>query len=97
MDIDSLEAGPVLDAMIMGEVFNEPAFPHGYTTSPYSTDIAFAWEVVLKLVVRLERTQSGWCAVAVDMTKPPFRPWEAYAPHAPLAICRAALKAASHG
>jgi hypothetical protein len=104
MDIDSLEAGPVLDALIMGKVFNEPAYPHGYTTSPYSTDIAFAWEVVeeirkmgfiIQFWIEGRDNRKYECIIETYDYNDEYgrgSRWVSYAPTAPLAICRAALK-----
>lgn len=67
-----------------------------YVVRPYSTDIAAAWEVVEKM------RKMGWeptialqkahvYAITYDASYDELS--RAYAEHAPLAICRAALKA----
>ena len=90
MDIDNLEAGPELDALVHemlypGDSFGLPdlAFKH------YSTDIAAAWDAIVEMgrPVGFGVNSNGWrCWVGYE---------EIYgdAPTAPLAICRAALKA----
>lgn len=103
-DVDKMEAGRELDLLIIKAVFGlEPqecmvgGHPRGCTGNitypPYSTDIAAAWQVVEKtrLFTHCDITQlddkwaiSNWAndsSVEADT--------------APLAICRAALKAIS--
>lgn len=58
---------------------------------PYSTSIAHAWEVVERMApreMRMGRTEAGRYYVNFD-----HQPMNAVADTAPLAICRAALKA----
>ena len=119
-DIDTLQAGPELDALVaekvMGWAFadgcwNEPSGPRRahprsvYNHFPYySTDIAAAWEVIEKLpgpgIALFKTYNGGWQA----RTKVCNYPGSMHviendccifsdAPTAPLAICRAALKA----
>ena len=133
-DIDTLPAGPDLDALVaekvMGWTLGDPHWIHGYMMhgmvevrtwlgsetedgaksegwSP-STNIAAAWEVVEKLSQSgvdfyLERDPYGrthWARFN-DTTQGTYnkegcedkRLGDADAPTAPLAICRAALKA----
>ena|SRR3990167_916449 len=127
-DIDKLEAGPELDALVatrvMGWKLGEPHFLHGELmhggsveevwegpglpradgSSPVSwgfkpsINIAAAWEVVEKLNAKFKyidiATGDGWlCMVnSFDGNNPVFET-EGRAITAPLAICRAALKA----
>ena len=71
-------------------------FANGSSLPPYSTSIAAAWEIVEKRVSEAKSTdndfalvwepeQNTWCAQ--------FDGIQAFADTAPLAICRAALKA----
>lgn len=71
-----------------------------YSLAPYSTDIAAAWKVVEKMLeldfhcVLGARSRSAY---ACYFTKDPHAKTETdYTSSAPLAICRAALKAVSH-
>jgi hypothetical protein len=67
-----------------------PGCPH------YSTDIAAAWQVVEKMEQRLDLCWLGpgdvWVAV-LGNGEEDYQYGDAMAPTAPLAICRAALKA----
>jgi hypothetical protein len=107
MDMDKMGAGPKLDALIAGKVMGWRnaagawiddiipwATPGGYrrkTEFCPSTDIAVAWEVVDKLkgvlCFELRRQPDGGfcCSFGEKIT--------AEASTAPLAICRAALRA----
>lgn len=65
----------------------------GRWTKKYSTDIAAAWEVVEKFKPEVEicclhnGTYRAWLGAPLKTE------WHGFAPIAPLAICRAALKA----
>ena len=107
MNVDKLEAGRELDALIAEKVMGyecvcdeEPVdCPiHNkadlYTLRPYSTDIAAAWGVVEKL--RLFVMPWGldeWCAANQRDERLAFSDILESGETAPLAICRAALKA----
>ena len=96
IDVDSLEAGPKLDALIAEKVMGGKLGLRGmgvswdtvgYGWSP-STSIADAWEVVLKLQgfsIGKVGGSGEWCCSCYGGL--------ASADTAPLAICRAALKA----
>ena len=107
MNIDEMRAGPKLDALIAGNVMGwrnaTGAWIDGIvpwaTDSGYrrkaefcpSTDIAVAWEVVEKLQGTLRfglcrRPDGGFCCWFGEEM-------DAEASTAPLAICRAALRA----
>lgn len=61
---------------------------------PFSTDIAAAWEVVKRIIGTTKRCpQVRWISEAMSHEWHCDMEWgaEAYAPTAPLAICRAAL------
>ena len=106
-EIDKLEAGPETDALVaeaMGwklETSKEyPTMRHwmpsGYGEGEWvpSTYIPFAWRVVEKLrgsylVVIRQCAKSYWCDLGINEAEE----WQAEAPTAPLAICRAFLKA----
>lgn len=61
-----------------------------------STDIAAAWEVLEKHQFSLIRIPDGWVAGRFDFNSPAWDfAFGDAAPTAPLAICRAALKAVS--
>ncbi len=96
MDIDKLEAGPELDALVAEKVMGmEPDGP--WAPPKYSTDIAAAWEVLMVLVGRIPEP----IGIIIDkqgqffVVKGEQCDLEdvASASTAPLAICRAALKA----
>ncbi len=105
-----LDAGPELDALVakMLELPETETIPIGQQGQgqkqfiPYSTDIAHAWTVLEKL------RAFGWPNVGTEQT-PPFKwccalilnhfPWRVIseiADSAPLAICRAALRAVQY-
>ena len=115
MDIDKLEAGPELDALVAEKVMgwrmirNDPLLSHTgwidgdgrkrtrYDPPPYSTDIAAAWEVLEKFPwFRIdnrgdyEGNQAFMVELSDDAKNLSGKMW---APTAPLAICRAALRA----
>ena len=119
IDIDSLEAGMILDRLVAIEVMKWKPWKEQWLRGPSgktyyiakqeehnavyfrpSTDISAAWEVVEKfinpLIIRqLPRDNGGWrCnfreSTGSDRIDSQF---DAYASTAPLAICRAALKA----
>lgn len=56
---------------------------------PYSVDIAAAWEVIEKLAIHLKGESGNWTCCMMNGNH------KAKASTAPLAICRAALKAVS--
>lgn len=109
MDIDKLEAGPELDALVAEKVmgwnvhFVEPELRNGrehwrdpvhntlYLPSQWcpSGDIAAAWEVVEKVVPGPQ----GFNLYLSSAWQASFAGGTAVARTAPLAICRAALKA----
>jgi len=122
MDIDKLEAGPELDALVAARVMGltvvrDPvsergvsigeAGPKGFDLKKYSTEIAAAWEVLEKLRCMLSKGKFGWvhvCAgpkndgwevqfVQAKFMEPGEIDFFLQAETAPLAICRAALKA----
>ena len=94
MNIDKLEAGPELDALI--------AEMMGLPVQNFSTDIAAAWIVVNEII---RRVGLGWFCLRNECDtkyKPSMSGYScdfgdygarAEAQTAPLAICRAALKA----
>ena len=105
MDIDKMEAGPEMDALVAERVMGwtaerKPGLPHlwlppGHFISGWSpsTDISAAWQVVEKMLEKHE---------AFHLEYIPDKQWYAMfwfatyftsADTAPLAICRAALKA----
>lgn len=103
-DFDKLEAGPELDALVAERVMGidldgtKPHLPYrGVGCTPYSTDIAAAWEVLEELgdvtLGHQARVCNGQWVCFVD-TSGPFQGPSGAADTAPLAICRAALKAA---
>lgn len=109
MEIDEMQAGPELDALV-GEFMGEPKCDrhhtygecfHGFFGKPYSTDIAAAWEVLEKL-----RDLDMFCDLTASYYDPVRKRWTKWTVElndkddskfeddsAPLAICRAALKA----
>ena len=103
IDVDSLEAGPKLDALIAEKVMGGKLGLRGmgvswdtvgYGWSP-STSIAAAWEVAEKFghdynweMNNSEKAGGFLFAIFKDATV-----YEGIAPTASLAICRAALKA----
>lgn len=97
-DIDSLPAGRELDALIHDKVMGLEWCIEHPELQPYSTDISAAWEVVEKLnhhgfLLSFLNTRSPGNRYLVE-----FRDkgdYVAAADTAPLAICRAALKALS--
>jgi hypothetical protein len=119
MDIDTMEAGRELDALIAEEVMGFAVSMDGCdkprieeiingrsrydVLPPYSTSISAAWEVVEKiksmgLAVWLGFEGGRWQAIFGIENKYVVLPeaggdYEALAPTAPLAICRAALRA----
>lgn len=122
MNIDEMEAGRELDALIAERIFGlrveweqeylgetipsskqlADQYDENGILPMYSTDIAAAWGVIEKLAIhmiqfRLEQTGSGitfakFFDCTIDMQKVIGG---AHADTAPLAICRAALKAVS--
>jgi len=104
-DIDKMEAGPEMDALVAKRVmkieppemrigpmrFGKPTMTAQWTPKPYSTHILAAWEVIEKLqgntTVALYRVDGGSVIYGVKNKR------YSEAPTAPLAICRAALKA----
>lgn len=100
VNYDTIAAGPELDALVIRKVMLSPPREWDKTTLNFysagswspSTNIAHAWEVVEKLPEYLELEQLA--------TGGDEREWRAhFSSHtgrgatAPLAICRAALKA----
>lgn len=98
MNIDEMDAGPELDRLVAekvmgcepcGHPFCGPRTGHNMP-APYSTDIRAAWEVVDKLGLFVGKGFFGWIASQNSY-------WldseTCTADTAPLAICRAALKA----
>ena len=109
-EIDAMPAGRELDILVAEKVMgcyglfkHSDGTPlcecHGLRPVPrYSTDIAAAWEVLKKLpngvYVGYEKAAGAWCVAANWADGEPFS-WLSYGKTAPLAICRAALKAAA--
>jgi len=104
-DIDNLQAGRELDALVVTEImgYEGCVLAHGDSTfPPYSTDIAAAWLVVEKLSALKLRAQiedsdgKSWTCTFHKWIGAPFC-WDdvgsSIADTAPLAICRAALRA----
>lgn len=103
-DIDNLQAGTELDALIAENVMGEkPPFsypvPHNHAWQcsgprPYSTDIAAAWHVWEKIGQPTISRSNPRGQIMVWVTEDYMGPDQvAEADTAPLAICRAALKA----
>ena len=102
MDIDTLEAGRELDALVSVLVMDEKGRPF-----PYSTNIAAAWLVVQKFryghnapgqdavacVVEMRYTDAADNDSECRIFSTALAPVYACARDLPLAICRAALKA----
>ena len=104
MDIDKIEAGREMDLCIQISLFDDYAepevdysgIPHNLypDITPYSTDISATWLVEGKCssfsLERIEYFPSVWwvCKLTIDGLVA-----EASGDTAPLAICRAALKA----
>lgn len=124
MNIDEMEAGREMDALVASKVFDYFVIQHEYRVyegdqemkeieylvknirvPEYSTDIAAAWMVLQKFCdeeshnypqdVCLEWNGFKWfCYVNTEQMLNVLRePRDGRAPSAPLAICRAALKA----
>jgi hypothetical protein len=107
MDIDKLEAGRKLDALV-AEKIGLPLLDGNPTGNPmlgggdrirYSTDIAAAWRVIEKVIeifgdygFDLHRINNGVFLCGLG-ERDYLQRVSAHAPTAPLAICRAALKA----
>ena len=109
-DIDKLEAGRELDALVAQAVFNEEVrqkravhdidnlYISGELPLPqYSTDISAAWQVVEKIkhTLFIIRQDDAWFIGSSDKLYHDNMNIISEAPTAPLAICRAALKAVS--
>lgn len=112
MNTDELEAGPQMDALvaekvmgwsIRGELWKDKRGTIRRSKSTFeqyepsirwspSTDIAAAWEVVEKMPMGMWPSVDGWVVEIPDGSGD-----EVEAPTAPLAICRAALKAIERG
>ena len=110
-DIDKLEAGPYLDALIASLVLKQGEYvqhmtgtgfiqhviriPDGHLVFPanHSTDIAAAWSVVEKMI-DVNNVELSWYNSATGWIWR-FRIIRVWAADktAPLAICKAALKA----
>lgn len=105
MDIDKLEAGRELDELILKKVFKDSVFEDGrgsrmafFDEHRYSAKIAAAWEVVDKLCSIKEhglRLYTFELFVSNDgCVSAEFNEHQSgHCDTAPLAICRAALKA----
>ena len=109
MNVDEMQAGQELDALIATQImgFKFPAVMGGsdlaafYISIPdYSTDIAAAWRVMEKFhpshICYLTRLQSGAWRVDLSYIAEDFDDninFSAYDDAVSLAICRAALKA----
>ena len=98
-DIDKLEAGLELDALVAEKVMGwfVAKGPHSPTSPPdliprYSTDIAAAWEVVEKMIDQGRRFVIN-NNFSRTMFIADFCGRDVLEKTAPLAICRAALKA----
>jgi hypothetical protein len=93
-EIDALPAGPELDDLIERHIYGQ-SLRRGWAPMPASTEIEWAWKVVEHLQAE------GICLLVRPYLQGGFRvsygtPEEidyATAETAPLAICRAALKA----
>lgn len=102
-DIDAMQAGRDLDALIVSFVFKVADFdyrdyrnPH-FPIKKFSTDIAAAWEVVESLRARgmqttIDTNRDGY-QVATRVIRSGFYEGPATVSTLPLAICRAALRA----
>ncbi len=97
--IDALKAGRDMDLIIGEEIVGWSRDEN--VPMPYSTDIAAAWEEVVERMAEFKVEKPGdwsdqvrWRAVLRIEYGGPMA--EAYADTAPLAICRAALKAHFH-
>ena len=100
--IDAMPAGREMDALVAKQVMDWPCFvsedgnailEHSDDPCPkFSTDIAAAWAVADMLHFSIiSQHPIGWLVDTRSNTRLPFV--EVYANTAPLAICRAALKA----
>lgn len=105
MNIDKMPAGRDMDVLVAGRVFDYSLTGDGYiklfdaeTKNPsvwvrqiphYSTDIAAAWQVAMKFTGFSIGHRNGTFEGYVDGSPESL----VYAETAPLAICRAALKA----
>ena len=105
-EIDEHEAGRCLDAWVADGVMDLTVHPSAFGSDwvtvrgvvpDYSTDIAAAWEVVGRRVwtfVDLDWDEEGWRSFFhFETDSGGIDEVFAIAPTAPLAICRAALKA----
>lgn len=100
MSYDDMEAGRELDAMVVEKVMGVDITSGSHRVPFYSTDIAAAWEVVEKLKSSsfyiefyIEFYINRWQCHFCHETNGGVNCRRSYAPTAPLAICRAALKA----
>ncbi len=96
-----LKAGRELDALVAEKVMGDLP-PRGYSIPDYSTSISAAWEVVEKLIadshivalgVSWDAAKDHWKFLMRDFGEIVNTEYWPSAPTAPLAICRAALKA----
>lgn len=102
IDFDKMEAGPEMDALVHERIFGFRSLRH--VDPEYSRDVGATWEIIEKLrrtgdYCCLELHSDHHCIYRMSLTladlederhKPAFA---ANGETAPLAICRAALKA----
>jgi Phage ABA sandwich domain len=99
-DIENMPAGRSLDFLIAERVMHEDVMKSQFAPMRYSTDIADAWQVVEKLreqgfplhIQCLQNPQNPYGVAGYHDLRTDAWIW---ADTAPLAICRAALKAVS--
>lgn len=100
-EIEQMQAGYELDELVTKNVIGEDVPPRGYSVTPYSTDLAEAFQVIEKL-----RSMGAWISISIQSN---YKTWDVrgilnerkdnekrfinHDESLPVAICRAALLA----